>query len=136
MSTKDKRFRVYRSSPDGVTGGEGDPLDMAGAARQVGGVHPWETRSDFNLALAKWARRARPGDGFKAGYSLIVCVMPEPNDGCPCCGAEEGLSYADFSLDGGDLSVVQEGRCGACLARWEDRFVKVATTVIKRGKHR
>lgn len=102
------RFKVLKSSMDGISGGSSYFNSIDDVLREV----------------RKWAKKARPGDVYCTQVTAIVAVavdrLDRAEDVCHHCG-HEGLQYGALSpVEDGNIE--QDVCCPGCGERWMDVF--------------
>jgi hypothetical protein len=123
------RFKVLKSSLDGISGGSltYDSIDVV--LREISYHRGWDSVYDLHKAVREWAGSARPGDTFCTQVTAIVAVDALDGDGdgdvCPYCTSENGLDYE------GEISPLEDGHleqdvgCLSCGRRWTDVFALI-----------
>lgn len=118
------RFKVLKSSLDGISGGASDYNDIKSVLREICHHKGWPSLKALHDSIKKWAKKARPGDVYTTQVTAIVVVAEDTfeyqDDICPYCGAE-GLDYQDFDpVEGGQIE--QKVSCRHCDKCWLDVF--------------
>ena len=117
------RFKVLKSSLDGISGGAYSYDTVYEVLREVSYHNGWPTLKDLHSAILDWSRVARPGDVFCTQVTAIVAVanrLSRVDDICFHCGSD-GLEYGDIEpVEDGNIEQVI--RCAKCGERWQDVF--------------
>lgn len=119
------RFKVLKSSLDGISGGASDFATIDDVLREVSYHKGWPSLKDLHASILKWSLKAHPGDVYCTQVTAIVAVavdrLNRADDVCHHCGHEEGLDYGDLDpVEGGDIE--QMVKCPQCGERWMDVF--------------
>lgn len=68
---KTKKFRLIKSSIDGICGGE-SKLNIEDVFGELCNHKGWDSRQQLITSIENWARTAKPGDVFKTNVSIVV----------------------------------------------------------------
>ena len=118
------KFRIIKSSVDGVSGGDSlmDIDDIC--QRHIFFSRGWDSLKKLHEAIKAWSEKAAPGDVFKTHASVVVAAGFDPMDdqhACPKCECED-LDYGDLDpFESGDIEQIVS--CCECGERWKDVFV-------------
>jgi hypothetical protein len=130
------RFKVLKSSTDGISGGASDYATIDEVLREVSYHKGWPSLKDLHAAILKWSYKAHPGDVFCTQVTAIVAVavdrLDRAEDVCHHCG-HEGMGYGELSpVEDGNIE--QEVCCPGCGERWMDVFtLSEQRTLSKKG---
>lgn len=118
------RFKVLKSSMDGISGGASDFNSIDDVLREICFYKGWPSLAELHASIKKWSLNCRPGSVYTTQVTAIVAVavdqLSRADDECHYCG-HEGLDYDDLHpTDGGDIE--QEVMCPGCGERWKDVF--------------
>lgn len=117
------KFKVLKSGPDGLSGGESNYATIDDVLRQIAYHKGWSTLDDLHASIRKWAKKARPGDVFCTHSTAVVVSGIDPvdlDDGvCRHCGCDH-LDYDE--LEPGEDGIRQKVSCSDCGKRWADIF--------------
>ncbi len=118
------RFKVLRSSMDGISGGESSFATIDEVLREISYHKGWPSLNDLHTSILKWSYTAKPGDVYCTQVTAIVTIaanrLDATNDECPHCG-HEGLNYYELNpVDDGTIEQVVS--CPYCGKRWKDVF--------------
>ncbi len=119
------RFKVLKSSFDGICGSAGSFESIDEALREICYSKGWPNIEELHGSIRHWAKTATPGSLFPTQVSAVIAIGQgsgiRVEDECTEC-LTAGLDYGEFegNEDGG---VTQEVSCSACGARWNDVFV-------------
>lgn len=117
------RFKVLKSSADGICGGDATYDDIENVLWEIFCYKGWNSVEDLHEDIQQWAKRCEPGDVFRTQASVIVAIvsdrLPYSDDTCPRCH-DANMDYGNFSVEEGDIE--QEVRCLACGAHWIEVF--------------
>jgi hypothetical protein len=119
------KFRVIKSSLDGISGGS-STMSIAEVCREISYFKGWKSLNELHTSIRRWAKKAKPGDVYTTAASCIVAAGAHgsPPDECPKCGCDDPthLEYEELSpVEGGNIE--QKVTCLECGARWMDVFV-------------
>lgn len=129
------KFKVIKSSFDGICGGESRFDSIDEVLREVAYSKGWISQAEMHEAIRKWAKQCRAGDVFCTHVTAIVAVGPSRpdrvEDECPNC-LHKGLEYGEIDgTEDGDLE--QLVSCPSCCRRWVDTFTLSDQRVLKEG---
>lgn len=129
------RFKILKSSLDGISGGASDYTAIDDVLREVCYFKGWASLEDMQAVIRKWADKAKPGDVFTTQVTAIVAVAVDRlnriDDECHHCG-HEGLDYDELEpVEGGDIE--QRVTCPECGERWIDVFALSEQRALCRG---
>ncbi len=118
------KFKVLKSSLDGISGGSSDFSSIGEALREISHHKGWPTLKALHASIKRWAKDARPGSVYATSVSAIVAVavdrLDREDDICQHCGGE-GLDYGEMEgVEGGDVE--QQVTCPHCWRKWIDVF--------------
>jgi hypothetical protein len=120
------RFKVLKSSFDGISGGESNYENIDDVLREISYHKGWDSIEQLRKSIKKWAKEARPGSVFSTQVTAIIAVgvdrLNRADDVCHHCGYEDGLDYGEMDgVEGGNIE--QTTSCPECGERWVDVFV-------------
>jgi hypothetical protein len=129
------RYKVLKSSLDGISGGASDYTTIDDVLREVSYHKGWPSLKDLHASILKWSYSARPGDVYCTQVTAIVAVavdrLNRADDECHHCG-HEGLDYEELSpVEGGDIE--QRVACPECGERWMDVFTLSEQRALCKG---
>ena len=120
------RFKVIKSSFDGISGCEYLYESIDEVVREVAYHKGWDSKEKLHAAIKKWAKTAEPGKVFYTAVTAIVAVgigsSQREEDICHHCMYEDGLDYKELEPTS-DGTIEQTVSCPECNKRWIDVFV-------------
>ena len=127
-------FKVLKSGPDGIYGGESNFSDIKEALREIHYYKGWDSTESLHKSILKWSHKAAPGDVFCTQASAVVAVslsmLEVEDDVCQSCGMG-GMEYGEIDpVEGGHLE--QEGSCPYCGYKWIDVFTLTERRVMSK----
>lgn len=131
------RFKVIKSSLDGISGGASSFATIEEVMREVSYYKGWPTLKDLHDSILNWSLKAQPGDVYCTQVTAIVAVAVDPldraDDVCHHCGHEDGLDYGDLNpVEGGNIEQIV--KCPQCGERWMDVFTLSEQRPLSRGR--
>jgi hypothetical protein len=120
------RFKVIKSSFDGISGCESLYESVKAVLCEVSYHKGWDSKEKLHAAIKKWAKDAEPGSVFYTAVTAIVAVgigsSQREDNICHHCDYEDGLDYGEMDgVEGGNIE--QTVSCTECGKRWIDVFV-------------
>jgi ribosomal protein S27AE len=130
------RFKVLKSSLDGISGDASTYAAIDEVLREVSYYKGWPSLQDLHAAILKWSQNAHPGSVFCTQVTAIVAVavdrLDQADGVCPRCGYDEGLDYGELDpVEGGDIE--QRVKCPECGERWMDVFTLSEQRALCKG---
>lgn len=130
------KFKVIKSSFDGICGGVSDFDKLEDVLLQVFYYRGWPSLEDLHAAIKKWADNAKPGDVFCTQVTAIVAAgtrnFYQGENKCVHCN-RTGLDYDDLIVGDVDETVEQIVTCPFCNMRWIDVFTLTGQRVLRKG---
>jgi hypothetical protein len=119
------KFKVIKSSFDGISGGEARYTSIDAVLMEIMYFKGWKSKEELHESIRKWANQCRPGDVYCTQVTAIVAIscdrLDRMEDTCRYC-QHEGLYYRDIEpTEEGGLSQVVE--CPNCNKKWNDIFI-------------
>lgn len=118
------RFKVLKSSMDGISGGASEYAKIDDAMLEISSHMGWPSLRDLQTSILRWSYGCRPGDVYCTQAAVIVAGAVErtgrADDVCHHCG-REGLYYDNLVLVE-DGSVERVVSCPECGEWWRDVF--------------
>ena len=119
------RFKILKSSMDGISGGASNYENIDEVLREVSYHKGWSSLSEMHNSIREWSKKCRPGDVYCTQVTGIVAVAVDRLDRsegeCRHC-LHKQLYYEQFNPVE-DGNVEQKVRCGNCGKKWKDVFV-------------